>query len=614
MRILPVVFCSLACAAVSAEAAKSGGRANMSVDVDLTEAPRRLFHAHLKLPAAKAYVYPKWVPGEHGPTGPIKDLAGLVFTSGGRTLAWHRDDADMYRFIVDGASGEVDVQLDLLSAPPSESGFSQGASATANLAMLSWNQVLLYPEGLSPRDITVRPSVKLPQGWKSATALERAGDGFSETTLEMLVDSPVLSGAHLREVPIGTAGGAPHFADFAAETEEELQLAPETKASLERLVAEANGLFGAHHYRAYHFLITLSDSVAHFGLEHHQSSDDRLAGRTLVDKEKLVFLGSLLPHEYTHSWNGKHRRPAGLATPEWQQPMKGELLWVYEGLTQYLGHVLTSRAGFWNEPFARDAWASVEDEMVSHGGRAWRPLQDTTVGAQILYEARSDWNAWRRGVDFYDEGQLLWLEVDSIIREKTAGKRSLDDFCKRFHGGASGGPEVRPYSIEDILTTLNEVAPYDWRAHFAERVERIAVEPPPGLARSGWRVTYSDQESDYLAARQKTSKFTDLRASIGISIDVEKGTVIDIIRGKAADKAGMGPSMRLIAVNGRKYSDERLKQAIVARGPLELLVENAESYRTYALDYRDGLRYPHLQRLEGRPDFLTAILSQQSAH
>ena len=612
MRIPLLLLCALA--PLAARAAPPAGSATMSVDVDLTEATRRLFHAHLKLPAAKAYVFPKWIPGEHGPTGPIKDLAGLVFTSGGKTLAWRRDDADMFRFIVEGAAGEVDVKLDLLSAPPSEAGFSQGASATANLALLSWNQVLLYPEGIAPRDLTVRPSLKLPQGWKSGTALERAGDGFAPTSLEMLVDSPVLAGAHFREVPIGTAGGAPHFADFAAESEEELQISPQTRASLERLVVEANGLFGAHHYRAYHFLITLSDSVAHFGLEHHQSSDDRMQGRTLVDKDKLVFLGSLLPHEYTHSWNGKYRRPAGLATSDWQQPMKGELLWVYEGLTQYLGHVLTSRAGFWAEPFARDAWASVEDLMASHRGREWRPLEDTTVAAQILYEARPDWDSWRRGVDFYDEGQLLWLEVDSIVREKTAGKRSLDDFCKRFHGGASGAPEVRPYTLDDVVAALNEIAPYDWRAHFAERVQRIAVDPPPGLARSGWRVVYTDQESDYLAAQEKTSKFVDLRSSIGVAIDADKNTIVDIVRGSPADKAGAGPAMRVIAVNGRKYSDERLKQAILARGPLELLLENAETFRTYALDYRGGLRYPHLQRIEGKPDYLTAILSQQSAH
>ncbi|GAC1594442.1 MAG: hypothetical protein NVS4B10_02020 [Myxococcales bacterium] len=364
-----------------AEAARPAtGPLRIALEVDLREAPRRLFHARLRIPARPgplALVYPKWIPGEHGPTGPIRDVAGFTVQAEGRRLAFRRDDVDMYKVVVEVPAGatSVEVALDLLSPPPAVRGFSQGASASANLVLLSWNQVLVVPEGAAAGEVMVEASLRLPPGWGSGTALEAAGkDGdaqrYQAVSLEKLIDSPVIAGAHFREVPIGTKA-IPHYLEMTAETEAELELRPEQKAGLDKLVAEALALYGSHHYGSYRFLFTQSDSVAHFGLEHHQSSDDRVDGRTLLDKDLFLLHASLLPHEFTHSWNGKFRRPRGLATQDFQQPMKGELLWVYEGLTQHLGQVLSARSGLVSLSQARDFYALTADAMTNTKGRAW---------------------------------------------------------------------------------------------------------------------------------------------------------------------------------------------------------------------------------------------------
>jgi len=610
----------------SAEAARPQPAArSMSLDVDLTEAPRRLFHARQRIAAPAgtlALVFPKWIPGEHGPTGPITDLAGLVFTQGGKRLAWHRDGAEMYRFLIEvPAAGEVEVALDQLSAPPGDSGFSQGASATQSLALLSWNQVLLYPEGAAPRELSVKASLVLPKGWGFGTALPIEAKGerisFGAVSLETLIDSPVLAGAHFREIPIGPPGGAPHFLELAAETEAELAITPAYKKAVDNLVAEQLSLYGAHHYESYRFLVTLSDSTAHFGLEHHQSSDDRVPERALIDPDlNLVRLAELLPHEYTHSWNGKYRRPTGLATPDYQQPMQGELLWVYEGLTQYLGSVLAARSGAWSAETSHDNLAFVAAAMSDARGRTWRPLGDTATAAQLLYQARSDWDALRRGVDFYPEGQLLWLEVDATIREKSGGKKSLDDFCKRFHGGQSGKPAVVTYGFDDVVAALEAIVPNDWRGFLNSRVNAVQDEPPQGPQRAGWKLVFSEKESAYQKALETVQKFVDLRGSIGMTIDEAKSTIIDVIPGKAADKAGLAPGMKLIAINAHRYSSDDLKTAVEqtkSGGKLEVLVDNAETFSTHSLDYHDGARYPRLERDAARPDYLTAILAPTAA-
>jgi predicted metalloprotease with PDZ domain len=602
----------------------------MVVEVDLTDAPRRLFHSHLVMPATPGtmtLVFPKWIPGEHEPSGPVVDVAGLVFRAGGTALPWRRDDVDMFAIRVEVPQGaaELEVTFDQLSPPPGLEGFSAGASATANLVLLSWNQVVFYPSGVEPRNFPVVASVKLPTGWALSTALKpvpRSGGDASRTTfapcsLSRLVDSPVLAGSHLKEVPLGTVDGAQHFLTLAAETAADIELLPQQKAAFEKLVAEANALFGAHHYDSYRFLTTLSDSVAHFGLEHHQSSDDRLSGRSVVDPELFLASGTLFSHEYTHSWNGKYRRPAGLSPQYYQLPMKDDLLWVYEGLTEYLGNVLGARSGLAPGTTGRDLIALEADDMQQHRGRVWRPLVDTAIEASLLYNARPDWEAWRRGVDFYAEGTLIWLEVDALIREKSKGTRSLDDFCRHFHGGGkSGPPDLKPYTFEDVVTALNEVVAFDWRSHFEKRLNSLGPDAPlQGIEASGWRLAYGREPSAMQRAHEHSRKRMDLRASIGVFVDPKDGNLIDVVPDSPAFRAGLGPAMHVIAVNGRKFTEEALRTAVArsATERVELLVENAETFRTYQLEYTGGARYPYLERIAGRPDLLSAILAPKTA-
>jgi predicted metalloprotease with PDZ domain len=374
----------------AAAARAADGPRPVTLDVDAREAPLRIFHARLVIPAAPGpltLVYPKWIPGEHGPTGPITDLAGLKFSAGGTPLAWRRDPVDMWALRCDVPAGAdaVEVALDYLS-PGETAGFSSGASATSKLALLSWNQLLLYPQGRNTDDIVYAASLTLPAGWKYGTALPVAREApgrieFAPVPLTTLVDSPVLAGQHFRTVVLAE-GAPPHRIQIAADSAAALEMTPAHLAQFQALVAETGALFGARHYRHYDFLLTLSDHTAHFGLEHHESSDDRVAERSLVNDDKRKMLARLLPHEMTHSWNGKYRRPAGLATPTFQEPMKGELLWVYEGLTEYLGSVLTARSGLLTPEQYREALALTAATMDIQAGRSWRPRADTPGAGQ----------------------------------------------------------------------------------------------------------------------------------------------------------------------------------------------------------------------------------------
>jgi len=595
----------------------------VTLEVDAREAPKRLFHARLSIPAGpgtlKLY-YPKWVPGEHGPTGPITDLAGLKFSAGGKPISWRRDDVDMWAFSCEVPPGAdaVEVSLDYLS-PADTSGFSSGASATAQLAVVSWNTLLLYPETKTTDDVLFAASLRLPPGWKHGTSLavsRESGDKveFAPASLTMLVDSPVLVGRHFKTVSL--ADNPPTRLNIAADSEAALELAPDHRARFQALVAETGPLFGARHYRHYDFLLTLSDHTAHFGLEHHESSDDRVAERSLVDDDKKKMLAGLLPHEMTHSWNGKYRRPAGLATPTYQEPMKGELLWIYEGLTEYLGQVLTARSGLLSAEQYREALALTAASMDLQGGRAWRPLSDTAVAAQLLYNARSDWAAWRRGTDFYPESELLWLEADTIIRRQTKGTKSLDDFCRAFLGGDSGVLRVVPYTFEEVVGELNRVAPYDWKGFWAARVSAVTPRAPvSGIENAGWKLTYGPQRPDMLRASDEVNRTTDERFSIGILV-ADDGTIPDVVPDSPSSRAGIAPGARLTAVNGRRYSKEVLREAIQATtsgGKLELLVENSEFFETYRIDYTGGLRYPALERAKEAPDLLSQIIAPRAA-
>ncbi len=594
----------------------------IELDVDASEVVRRIIHAHLVIPAKPGpmtLVYPKWIPGEHGPTGPITDLAGLNVTAGGREIAWRRDEIDMYAIACEVPAGvaAVEVSLDFLSAPPAAKGFTSAASATAQLAVINWNQLLLYPKGEKASEVFFRVSLSLPQGWKFGTALpveSKSGikTRFSAVSLENLIDSPLLCGKHFREVDLGAPGGAPHSLLMAADNEAALELSPELKAGYSNLVAEAEALFGARHYGSYKFLLSLSDYIAHFGLEHHQSSDNRVPERTLIDEKLHLVKAYLMPHEFVHSWNGKYRRPVDMATADYQQPKRTSLLWVYEGLTTHLGEVLTARSGLWSPEQYRQARAFYADWMQNQRGRTWRSLEDTAVSAQLLFGARKDWQAWRRTVDFYREGMLIWLEIDMIIRQETDSHRSLDDFCRLFFGGENSPPHVLPYTFEDIVAALNSVAGYNWESYLAERLTQATTNAPlGGIERSGWRLTYADRRSEYQVALENSQKQAYLTSSIGMLVK-ENGTIVDIVPGKAADMAGIGPGMRVVAVNSQRWSLDLIRHAVAATRHgsrlLELLLENSGYFFTLTLDYKEGAKYPRLQRDSSKADLLTKVI------
>jgi predicted metalloprotease with PDZ domain len=598
-----------------------GSAAPITLSVDAREAPRGILRAQLTIPVRSGpltLLYPQWIPGEHGPTGPISDLVGLKIRAGGQEIPWQRDPLDMYSFHCQVPNGvqALEVSLDFLS-PLSTSGFTAGASSTPLLAVIHWNQVLLYPQGRKASEWTYAPQLRLPDGWKFGTALavkqqDDTGIQFQPVSLEALVDSPLIAGRYFREVPLGVADGRSHAIDIVADHAASLELKPDAEAGLRRLISEAGALFGARHYDSYHFLLTLSDDVAHFGLEHHESSDDRLSEDMLADSREAAALGSLLPHEYVHSWNGKYRRPAGLATANYDQPMDTGMLWVYEGLTTYWGYVLAARSGLWSPEDFRSRVAQRAAVLDHRGGRTWRSLEDTAVSAQLLYAARPAWADWRRGTDFYDEAALIWMEVDVILRQKSHGRYSLDEFARRFCGGKSGGPAVVPYTLPDIVAILTEMVPNDWNRFFMEQLNATAAAAPlGGIEGSGWRLVYRDYwpGRDHRAAGDELT--ADLPFTLGMTVGRE-GKIEDVSLDEPADKAGLAPGMRIVAVNGQKYSAEQLHQAIqeAQDSPIaiELLVENRESYQTYRLDYHEGERYPALERDPSKPDLLDEIL------
>lgn len=592
----------------------------VTISVDATRAPRKIFHASLKIPAAPGDLtlyYPKWIPGEHAPDGPVVDLAGLFFTANGQTLKWRRDLQDGFTIHVDVPAGatEVDADLDFLSPATLESGFSAGSSATDKLAVISWNQVLLYPKGWKSDDINYIASLRIPDRWKFGTPLPIASQSgneihFATASLTTLVDSPVITGEFLKVVPL--APDPPTQMDIAADSAAALDAPPDVWEHYKRLVDQAQKLFGAHHYRVYHFLYTLSDHVAHFGLEHHESDDSRVDERALVDDTARKLSAGLLPHEYVHSWNGKFRRPYDLATPDYQQVMQGDLLWVYEGLTNYLGYVLTARSGLLTQEQNRDDLAVTAAQLDHLPGRTWRNLQDTADAAPQLYFAPQEWYSWRRGTDFYSESTLNWLWVDVLIRQQSKGKKTIDDFCHIFHGPPSSGPAVKTYTFDDIVNTLNQVVPYDWRGFWTERLTNHGPGAPlGGIDGSGWKLVYNDTPSEMLSGMAGMYHFVPAALSLGLSLR-EDGGITDTIENEIAAKAGIGPGMKVVAVNGRRFSPDVLRDAIkAAKGgtsSIDLLVENTDYYKTYKLDYHGGEMYPHLVRDDSKPDLLSEIL------
>lgn len=592
------------------------------VSVDATDSVRRLFHVKMTMPVTSGKLslrYPEWIPGEHGPTGPITDLVSLKITAGGAPVPWRRDLADMNSFDVDVPRGVslLDISLDYI-ATPDGAGFSSGGSTTEKLAVLSWNQMLLYPKGIPVDQLNYQAELKVPAGWRYGSALPIESESgqrvqFKPSSLTTLIDSPVLMGAYFKTVELSPGETPPHYLHIAADSERAAQITPDEVKHLQNLVKETGALFGARHYRAYHFLLTLSDHVAHFGLEHHESSDDRTLERTLIDDNLRRADADLLSHEMTHSWNGKYRRPAGLATPDYSAPMKGNLLWVYEGLTQYIGEILTPRSGLLTADEFRQELAREAAILDTRYGRRWRPLQDTADSAQLLYNARKDYQDLRRDVDYYFEGTLIWLEADVTIRQLSHGQKSLDDFVKAFHGAPSTGPMVKPYTFDDIVATLNTIQPYDWAAFFHARLESTDAHAPlGGIQNSGWKLIYAARPSQLWRDHEVFDRVVDLSYSIGMRVK-EDGTIEDVKIDNAADRAGVTPATRIIAVNGRKFNPQLLRETVEdsvrAASPIEIMVEDGEYYKTFRIEYHGGEKYPQLVRDEAKPDLMSEILA-----
>jgi predicted metalloprotease with PDZ domain len=617
-----LICCFLACCSFH-QVAHGVDRPAIRLHVDATDHARNILHVTEVIPVTPGpltLVYPEWIPGNHRPSGPVANLTGIRFQGSGKDLTWVRDPVDMYAFHLQIPTDVHSITASFDQLTYEGSAGASGASASTQLLDINWNQVVLYPAGNNSDAVRIAPSIDLPSSWRQATALvplfqsgsgNKRTIGFRETSLTTLVDSPLIAGQHFRRIEL-TTEAPPHALDMVAESVAALQISTADIAAYKNLVAQAGALFGARHYEHYDFLLTLSDEVGHHGLEHHESSDNSVGERTLIDPKRRLLEAGLLPHEYSHSWNGKYRRPAGLATANYQQPMIGDLLWVYEGLTDYLGNVLTARSGLWSPEEYREQLAETAATMDHTAGRSWRPLEDTAVSVQLLRMMGPEWQSWRRSLDYYPEGELIWLEVDARIRQLTNGKRSLNDFCRIFHGGQSGPPMVLPYTFDDLVKTLNEVAPFDWPSLLRERVKTIELRAPlEGIARGGWQLMYNDQPNLMVQTSEKISERVNLLFSLGFALD-KHGEFIDVVAGSPAYAAGVGPGMKLLAINSRRWSRERLHDAIqtakTAHQPIELLIENKQFFRTYTIPYYEGEKYPHLERASSEPDRLSDIL------
>ena len=589
--------------------------------LDASEAPHRLFHVQMTMPVKPGpltLLYPKWIPGEHSPTGPITDVVGLRIAAGGQTVAWRRDPVNLYAFhlTVPDAAQSLDILFDFIS-PPDAGGFSSGASVTSQLAILSWNQFLLYPEGLPAEQIHYQATLRLPPSWRYGTALPVAHESGSDieflpATLVTLIDSPVSTGAHYRTMEIGRDGAIAHFLHISGDSDKAVEIRPSQLEHYQRLVRETGALFGSRHYRSYHFLLSLSDHVASFGLEHHESSDDRLGERALIDESSYRNNASLLPHEFVHSWNGKFRRPSGLITADYSQPMKGDLLWVYEGLTEYLGEVLAPRSGFGTAEDFLENLAIMAAALNEGAGRKWRSLEDTAISTQLLYDARDDYSAYRRGIDIYEEGALIWLDVDVTIRQLSHGTKSLDDFCRAFFAGPNGTPAVKSYTFEDLVAALNAVQSNDWSTFLRSRVQAVQPRAPlGGIENGGWKLVYNSTRPELWREAEEEKRNADFSYSLGLMVK-DDGTVQDVAVGGLAQKAGIAPADKLVAVNNRQFSLSLLRDAVdrTSRGAetIELLLRSNEFYSVHRITYGGGERYPHLVRDERATDLITEIL------
>ena len=598
---------------LTAAASLALGQNSIKLSVDATGAAKRTLRVRETLTVKSGELtlfYPKWIPGEHAPTGPINNMVNLFVTANGKPLAWRRDDVEMFAFHLTIPVGVSQIEIAFDDAAEANT------TASAQLARIKWNRLLLYPQGAKSDDVKVSGSLKMPSGWKYATALTTAKESgnsvdFKEVSLTTFVDSPAVVGKFFKRVPLTNENGAAHEIDLFADSAAALEYTPQTLAGWKNLIKQANATFGARHYNNYKFLVTLSDYGGNEGLEHHESSEDGVGEKALSDQFELLDLGGLLGHEYTHSWNGKYRRPANLSTPDFEQPMHGELLWVYEGLTEYLGDVLPTRSGLWTMETFRDVIAEVGANMDTQTGRRWRPLVDTATAVQFTYPSARIWRNERRGVDYYYEGELIWLEADVLIRQKSGGKLSLDDFLRKFHGGQNSAPMLKTYDLSEVVKTLNEVVAYDWQTFFNDRIYTAQPNAPlNGITNGGWKLVYNDTPNVQVQINEHRGKSANFLYSIGILVS-ETGAILDINPDLAAAKSGLAPAMTITKINGEDFSIENLHKAVAATkngsAPIEIIAANDNSTETYRLNYQGGEKYPHLERDSSKPDSLSGV-------
>lgn len=598
---------------------------DLTVRVDAREVESKRIHTEMTLavkPGPLTLVFAKWIPGEHGPTGPLESMIGLEFKAHGERLSWSRDPLNLYALRITVPSGIDHLEVSMDSGLATESGdFTAGPSSSAQLAVISWNQFLLFPGGVDADKVSVSATIVAPEGWTVVCALDsKPGPGgahqLESSTVARLIDSPVQMGRYAKLFELKGSEPRPDIKQnlsVMADSAAALTVPDDFTQGYSRLVAESGALFGSRMYRHYTWLLTLSDHVAHFGLEHHESSDDRTDENALSEADLRMDVAELLGHEYVHSWNGKYRRPQGLLSPDYQKPMDGTLLWVYEGMTQFWGEVLPTRAGLITPDFFRDMLADSAGAFDTEPGARWRPMGDTATAAQVLYQAPHAWSSSRRSVDYYEASIFLWLDVDAELRARSQGRWTLDDYVRRFYAGTSGAPQVKPFVEQDVYDALGTVAPADWRAFVHRHLDQTGTTALLGaLERSGWKLAYTAEPNASVEARQKRRKRTDRRWSIGLSLDKD-AKVLDVIEDRAAARAGASPGMSVFAVNGRKFTakvlDAAITEAHATRKPIALLVESGDYYRTLPVEYYDGPRYPHLVRIEDRPDTLSTVVS-----
>ncbi|MGH8174561.1 MAG: M61 family metallopeptidase [Rhodanobacteraceae bacterium] len=594
----------------------------VTLAVDAVDVDHRVFRVREEIPVQPGpltLLYPQWLPGNHAPRGPIDKLAGLAFSAGGKPVAWSRDPVDVYAFHLDVPAGATQLVAEFQFLSPQDT--AQGRVVmTPDIVHLQWNAVLLYPAGHYSKRVTFAPSVKLPAGWQFGTALETTGasaaDGsvtFQPVSLETLVDSPLFAGRNFKRVDLDPGANLPVHIDIVADEARDLEIKPEQLKAHQNLVQQAYKLFGSQHFDHYDFLLAVSDKLSDIGTEHHRSSENGTEPDYFTGWDKQAAGRALLPHEFTHSWNGKFRRPTDLATPNFNVPMGDSLLWVYEGQTQYWGYVLAARSGLWSTEQARDALALVVSRYSDNRpGFGWRNVQDTTLDPVIAHRRPLPYRNYQMSEEYYSAGMLIWIAVDAKLRELTRDRRSLDDFARAFFGVDNGSWSVKTYTFDDVVSTLNSVAAYDWATFLRQRVE--AHSPPlDGIAASGWKLAYLDKPSEYQKNAESVSKVVDHSPSIGINVSSKDGKIVDVRWNGPAFKAGVSPSGTLIAVDGREFTPERLRESMVAAKsgnvPIELLIKNGDTYRTYRVDYREGPKYPHLERIAGSPNYLDTVFA-----